>query len=436
MASAGFNRAMRFYEMLRSMRTNSAIRLTPLAALFLGAAAASSLAASEPVAWGDWSVPVNGLKGRLLVAYEGESNSPPSRAMVHLELRNVASLGHPVEVLYATRGESCPLRSDLIDAKNEQARKEIVSITGGDPAPDWLVLPEGATLRLPVGWVSAGGTQRSGFFIGVIPHKAWRIPEDSDALYSLSGEFEITPPRDTSDHPYAWQGVLALPKVGISSKPPAGPRGIEEPQPITTGEWSERTNGLRGRLLFCGYSRSNNLPDKAAIFLQLDTQTKWGNSLGIYYGTCYMDCPLHWELSDASGQPVPRAGSPRELPSAWSGWGYRCLSISVPSKQTPGGRIDYPAGATISQQPSYWLMLPQGSVLTLPVTLEAMIACSARLQVIALAPEDIWLVPETQKEDYLLTGTFQVPPRLELGHLFFWQGVLKLPKLRIPPQNP
>jgi hypothetical protein len=423
-------------KMLRLLRTDSADRLTSLAALFLAIAAVGTLSAAEPVAAGDWSMPVNGLRGRLLVAYEGASNGPPSLAMAYLELQNLAALGHPAEILYSTRGESCPLSWDLKDADGEPVRRDIVTITGPDSTPDWLVLPEGATLRLCVGWVPAGGTKSNKFSICVCPHKAWSIPKGTDQDYFLSGKFESAPPRGTSDHPSAWQAVLELSAVRISGKPPADSRGIQEPQSITAGEWSERTNGLRGRLLFCGYTRSNSPAAKAAVFLQLDKHGKWGDSLGIYYGTSYVDCPLHWELSDASGQPVPRAGIPREPPPAWSPWAWRTIEIHTPPRQMPWGRTDSPAYASIVQQPSYWLMLPQDSVLTLPLALEGFIGAAEKVQMVALVPEDIWVVPETQKEVYHLAGTFQVPPRQELGHMIFWHGMLKLPQIRVLPPNP
>jgi hypothetical protein len=116
--------------------------------------------------------------------------------------------------------------------------------------------------------------------------------------------------------------------------------------------------------------------------------------------------------------------------------GDRAILIRIPPKEVPGGRIEYPASASIPQRPSYWLTLPRGSILTLPATLDGMFV-PAPVQLIALAPDNIWVVPERQQEDYFLTGTLQVPRHWDIGHQISWGGTLKLPKLRIPmPDRP
>ena len=352
------------------MRTDSANRLKPLAILFLAATAAGTLMAAEPVAWGDWSVPVNGLRARLLVAYESVSNGPPIKARVSLELRNVGSQGHPLEVLYG-----CPPRLELTNASGEAIRREPFAFASTVLPPDWLVLPEGATLRFRTDFRGDVLVRREGLLIHVAPHTIWVIPEDSDEDYFLSGEFEVGPPPGTSDHPYAWKGALELPKVRISRKRTAAAGNDPDPRPLATGEWSERANDFRGRLLYCGYSRSNNVHvvAKAAIFMQLENLANIGNPVGIYYGMSCLDCPLHWELFDSSGHLVPRADHPGTQPAPdWSSSvPWRAVSIDIPRKPVPGGTVGHNAGGSVRQQPSYWLMLPEGSRLTLPVTLDA-----------------------------------------------------------------
>jgi hypothetical protein len=174
------------------MRLGSVNRLGLLAAVTAAGAGATVFGGTEPVAWGDWSAASNGLSGRLLVAYESVSNHPPTQANVFLELHYDGCWRHPIELFYGT-WDGCPLSWELTDSSGKPVKADIVSVHGSSPAPDWLVLPEGASLRFGVGWTSVNPMHPNGLSIGLNPHQAWTIPEDSEEDYYLSGKFEITP---------------------------------------------------------------------------------------------------------------------------------------------------------------------------------------------------------------------------------------------------
>jgi hypothetical protein len=164
-----------------------------------------------PIAVGDWSRPVENLRGRLLVAQGRVLGDRKTRETVaYVELQNVSGAGgEPLNVYFDPR-----LQNELRDPFDKLVPQGGVPGSGGRPGLCWVTLPYDSTMRLRV---SPYGFGRSdGLLIPMIDN-AWFIAADDPGDYSLSATFTVRPPlghgRDR-----AWQGTLALPKTKISVK--------------------------------------------------------------------------------------------------------------------------------------------------------------------------------------------------------------------------
>jgi len=174
--------------------------------------------ALEPMTTGDWSVPVNGLRGRLLFAEDPPYNGTRV-AVVYLELQNVSSNGTPMEIYYDT-GNS--LTGSLINSMGLPVSQSGVPADIMSPFPYWIMLPVDSSLRLRVSVYGYGMPPKAGMSIGLMSGN-WIIPTKSQATYYLTGTFKVTPPK--SDDPFrsplsVWKGVLKLPKVKITVNGP------------------------------------------------------------------------------------------------------------------------------------------------------------------------------------------------------------------------
>ena len=165
-------------------------------------------------------------------------------------------------------------------------------------------------------------------------------------------------------------------------------------EPISLGEWSNTTNGLRGRLLF-GRDPSINGTAMGVVYLELENDSA-GDTLYVYYDASKK--PFRCELQDAVGKAVKSEGSEYDgfIPSA-------C-----------------------------WLVLPPDSTLRFRVTLGGFgVPKDAGLFIAGCVP-DCWVIRPNVTGDHFLSGTLNVIVPNSESRPRMWQGTLKLPPVKIP----
>jgi hypothetical protein len=167
---------------------------------------------------------------------------------------------------------------------------------------------------------------------------------------------------------------------------------------ITAGDWSEPTNGLRGRLLFSEDAKFYGT-EMATVYLELQNVANIGNPMEIYFDTIHS--PLHFELKNVSGNSQKNA--PADL-----------------DEMIPG---------------SYWIDLPHDSTLRFRVSSNGYgIPKDAGLAI--GVPGNFWIIPYAETNDYFLTASFDVIPAIDKDHIHAWKGTLKLSPVKIPAKRP
>ncbi len=167
--------------------------------------------------------------------------------------------------------------------------------------------------------------------------------------------------------------------------------------PNAVGNWSEVTNGLRGRLLLGEDARSDRGMRRGIVYLELQNVAP-GETTYVYYAPTKE--PLRFELRDAEGKTVRN----------WiSG------SDGVPSP--------------------CWLALPLDSALRFRTGSSAYEPDEPGLFIIAAFMGGKWFIPAGATNDYYLSGTFTVAVPAGETRPTMWQGTLKLPHLKIPHEN-
>lgn len=161
-----------------------------------------------------------------------------------------------------------------------------------------------------------------------------------------------------------------------------------------TGKWSETINGIQGRLIVSEDPMLNGTRILAA-YVELRNVSDVMNPLEIYYEPGSM---VQCQLRDATGKPISRADLP----------------------------------ASIIQPLPFWLTLPHDSSLRFRISVSGYgIPKDAR----ALIPmaDHAWLIKAGDQNEYALEATFIARrPKDETHERRVWQGVLKLPKVKIP----
>jgi len=175
---------------------------------------------AKPVLTGDWSSPVQGLRGRLILEL-GDKIADCDSAVVSLELQNTSDTMNPQRIYYS---EDNSVLCTLLDSTSKP-----VAMAGGmgdvwSNYPYWLALPMGATLRFHVsytGFAPSGSNYKpaTGLLI-CLRGGPWIIPSDASTNYTLSATLKITPPPTDPRFPgiYAgdvWHGEIILPKLII-----------------------------------------------------------------------------------------------------------------------------------------------------------------------------------------------------------------------------
>ena len=161
-------------------------------------------AASET---GEWSKPVDGVQGRLIIE-EGSVVHGTQVLAVYLELRNVSDVLNPLEIYYSndnTKG--------TVTNKDDKAVASVglpASII--TPPPYWLSLPFDSTLRFRISVSGYGVPPNAGALLAL--DSPWLLRQDKDAPYYLQGNFQVVEKKDQPER-RQWHGTLHLPKVKI-----------------------------------------------------------------------------------------------------------------------------------------------------------------------------------------------------------------------------
>lgn len=166
----------------------------------------------HPVGIGDWSKPVNGLSGRLVIAVGrrlGESDV--RETLVYLELQNVTdAAGEPMNVHFENQ-----LRWELRDANGKPVPQSRSAGSGGRPGAMWVPIPRDSAVRLRVNPYGFGAAKSEGFRIP-LGETSWLIRAGDEGEYFLSATFTVSADRDHSPA-NPWSGTLELPAINISS---------------------------------------------------------------------------------------------------------------------------------------------------------------------------------------------------------------------------
>lgn len=183
---------------------------------------------------------------------------------------------------------------------------------------------------------------------------------------------------------------------------------------IAVGEWSVPASeaigsmagpALRGRLLVYGDPQKGGAGHaRVCVELQrVSTKDVWSPPIGVYYDFTTRSSALHLELRDengrgVSGQVVTHTGS--DAQGCW---------VIIPSDATVGLRADIYAPAKSTNSAALEITVNDGA----------------------------WAIPPDAPGDFYLSGSF-APARNHANapNYYTWQGLMALPKVRIPAKKP
>ncbi len=168
-------------------------------------------------------------------------------------------------------------------------------------------------------------------------------------------------------------------------------------EPITIGDWSEPTNGLRGRLLFSEDAKFEGT-EIGVIYLELQNVSDVLNPMEIYFDASQ----FQFGLGDVDGK----------------------------SPMYNGGVVF--DGFVLGP---YWINLPQDSTLRFQINENGYGIPKDAGLAIGL-PRNFWVIPKTATNDYFLSASFDAIPAKDKDHIHAWKGVLKLPPVKIPAKRP
>ena len=169
-------------------------------------------------------------------------------------------------------------------------------------------------------------------------------------------------------------------------------------EPVSAGEWSAAINGVRGRLLF-GEGEKVAGTRMGVLYLELQNVSA-GDTMYVYYDAS--KSPLRCQLVDSAGKTNASQGA------VYDGW--------------------IPAAS--------WLALPHDSALRFRVTLGGFgVPQNGGLFVAGCIP-DCWAIPPTATSDYFLSGTLVVAAPKGETRPRVWEGMLSLPRVRLPVKIP
>jgi len=186
------------------------------------------------VAVGDWSEPVDGLRGRLIVAQGRALDDGKAReSLIYLEVQNVAETGER-SFTFDPDGLKC----ELLDAKGKAVPKSPpFGAAGGRPGKTAVTLPFDSTLRLRA---NPYGFFRADDLLVPFSTAVWLIKAGDTADYYLAGTFTVPPVDRNGPGKAPWSGELKLPKAKLI-RPAAAPKQVTpvgasgDPNPVFDG---------------------------------------------------------------------------------------------------------------------------------------------------------------------------------------------------------
>ncbi len=162
---------------------------------------------------------------------------------------------------------------------------------------------------------------------------------------------------------------------------------------MVAGDWSQVTNGLRGRILLGEDAKSEHGMRRGIVYLELQN-VLWGDALYVYYNAT----SINFEMRDSNQKPVRN-------------WISGSDSIPAPC----------------------WLTLPLDSTLRFRTGSSAYEPDEPGLFITAgYTIGADWFIPSGATNDYYLSGTFTSTAPTGESRPRVWQGTLKLPPLKIP----
>ena len=167
----------------------------------------------DVVAASDWSEPVEGVRGRLVITLGRKLGGGKVReTTIYLELQDVSeSVGEPRDIYFDPSHER--LKTQLLDADGKEVPQGGVGRSGGNPGPCWLTLPHDSTLRLPVSPYGFGRDPAEGLLLPLTLNQ-WLVPVGK--TYQLAATFTSQPPEG-HDRKQVWKGTLTLPKMSVKA---------------------------------------------------------------------------------------------------------------------------------------------------------------------------------------------------------------------------
>lgn len=175
-------------------------------ALLLTLVTGHALAAEPTVlATGAWSEPVDGLRGRVVVALGKDLRGGGRESLLYVELEHAQGVHrNALAVLF----DPAAVRWTLADADGKAVPTAAAFASGGRPGKTWLTLPYDSAARMranPYGHGRAGGV-----FV-MTDTTAWHLT--AAGRYDLAATLTVAPPADRPD---AWKGELRLPPARIT----------------------------------------------------------------------------------------------------------------------------------------------------------------------------------------------------------------------------
>jgi len=154
---------------------------------------------------GEWSKPVNGLRGRLL-RYAPPHVNKTEIIGVEVELKNVSK--EPL----AVRNDPASIRLRLIGPNGQPIDPGLPSHRSGPVAlPQWGVLPRDSSLSFSLYDYGVGVPEGQGALLALLPpSRVWML---KPGKYTLRGTFTVEPAASDNPPKNAWKGQLDLPPL-------------------------------------------------------------------------------------------------------------------------------------------------------------------------------------------------------------------------------
>jgi len=162
---------------------------------------------NEKESKGEWSEPVNGLRGRL-VRYAPPRLNKTAIIGIAVELQNDST--EPL----AVRNDPALVRVRLIGPDGQPIDPVLPLVRSGPVAsPQWGVLPRDSSLRFSLYDYGVGVPDGQGALLALLPpSRVWML---QPGKYTLRGTFTFQPAASDKTPTNAWKGKLDLPPLEI-----------------------------------------------------------------------------------------------------------------------------------------------------------------------------------------------------------------------------